>query len=81
MKLRDVSISKGMTVNLGGHQFHKVEIGMTAVFDDDDDFESGVNKLTALVNSKLAAEINATIDNAAQSKKKILMEEKKADHE
>lgn len=75
MKLRDCSIQKGMTINLGGHQFHKVEIGMTATFDDDDDFEQGVEKLTALVNAKLASEIQAIEPSSAKtSKRQTLME-------
>jgi len=81
MKLRDVSISKGMTVNIGNHQFHKVEIGMTATFDEDDDFEAGMEKLTAMVNGKLATEINTAVSNATDGnqkgpKKQTLMEQK-----
>lgn len=73
MKVRGVTINKGMTVNLGGHQFHKVEIGMEAIFDDDDDFEAGVSQLTALVNSKLATEISQVTEKKP-SKKQVLME-------
>src|ERR1700723_2496841 len=73
MKLRDATVYKGMTVNLGGHQFHKVEIGMSAVVDDDDDFETGLESLTTLVNQKLAAEVNAIAGKPA-SKKQTLME-------
>jgi hypothetical protein len=76
MKLRDVSISKGMTVNLGNYNTHRVEVGMTATFDDDDDYEKGIEQLTALVNHKLTTEIQAVTADAESSKrgKKVLME-------
>lgn len=75
MKLRDVSISKAMTINLGNFNNHRVEIGMTAIFDDDDDFEKGIEQLTALVNNKLTTEIIAfTGESSKRPKKTILME-------
>jgi hypothetical protein len=75
MKLRDATIYKGMTVNLGNHQFHKVEIGMSAVFDPTDDFEDGIEKLTTLVNQKLASEVNQIVTDNGK-KKQTLMEDK-----
>ena len=73
MKLRDATVFKGMTVNLGNYNSHKVEIGMSAVFDEDDDFEAGLESLTTLVNKKLAAEVNA-IGKMPAAKKQTLME-------
>ncbi len=58
MKLRDATVYKGMTVNLGNYNSHKAEIGMTVVFDDGDDPETCLTKLITLVNSRLANEIN-----------------------
>lgn len=85
MKLRDVSISKGMTINLGNYNTHRVEIGMTAVFDETDDYETGVAKLTAMVNGKLAAEVNAAMSEMLPQKKgktkrpvQVLMEDEHA---
>ena len=81
MKVNTISISKGMTVNLGNYNTHRVEIGMTATFDEGDDIADGMSKLTAMVNGKLADEVLTTIQNAppvAKLKKQILMEKQDA---
>lgn len=67
MKLKDCHIYKGLTIKLDRTNYHKVEIGMTAEFDETDDLEAGIEKLTALVNGKLAAEINSALEIAAQN--------------
>ncbi len=75
MKLRDATVSKGMTVNLGQYNSHRVEIGLSATFDDDDDFEAGMTKLTALVNSYLIDEIKQ-VTSDSKKPKQILTETK-----
>ena len=74
MKFKDLSIKKGMTVHLGGRQFHKVEVALGVEFDETDDFEAGAEKVTAWVNSKLVAEIEQITSDAKPPKKQTLME-------
>jgi hypothetical protein len=71
MRVKDVTISKGMTVNLGNHSFHKVEVGMTATLDDDETFVEDLENLTELVNAKLAQEVEKVLP-----KRQTLMETK-----
>jgi len=69
MHVKDVTISKGMTVNLGNHTFTKVEVGMTATLDDEATFTEDLEKLTDLVNVKLAQEVEKVLP-----KRQTLME-------
>lgn len=73
MNIKDISISKGMTVNLGHYNSHRVDVGMTASFDADDDIEAGMEKLTHLVNKKLADEVKQVTEEKA--KRQTLMED------
>lgn len=70
MRVKDVSISKGMTVNIGNHQFTKVEIGITATLDDAETFVEDLENLTNLVNAKLAQEVEKVLP-----KRQTLMED------
>lgn len=72
LHIKEVTISKGVTLNLGNHTFSKVEIGMTATVDDED-LVSDLDGLTNLVNAKLAQEVAEIMPPA---KKKTLMEKK-----
>jgi hypothetical protein len=71
MRLNTVSIKKGMTISLGGHNFTKVEVEMGATLDDADTFETDLDNLTELVNRKLAQEVEK-----AMPKRQPLMEKK-----
>ncbi len=71
MRVKDATILKGMTVHLGNHQFTKVEVGITAIIDDEDDFAQDLEKLTELVNIKLAQEVEKVLP-----KRQTLMEQK-----
>lgn len=75
MQVKEVSISKGVTVNLGNHTFTKVEIGMTATLDDDETFVEDLDNLTNLVNAKLAQEVQSVMP---PKKKKLNLMEKTA---
>jgi hypothetical protein len=72
MRVKDISVSKGMTVNIGGHQFAKTEFAMTITLDEGDDVDDETEKLTTLVNLKLAQEVEKVLP-----KRQTLMEDKK----
>jgi hypothetical protein len=84
VQVKDVHISKGLTIKLDRTNFHKVEIGMTAVFDETDDIAAGIDALTQLVNNKLADEINSALAISADTEKtkggnkQVLMEQNNA---
>jgi hypothetical protein len=69
MRIKDISINKGMTIHIGNRQYHKVEVGMTATVDED--VATDLDTLTELVNVKLAAEIKKVMP---APKKQTLME-------
>lgn len=71
MKVNTVSVS----INVDSCNARRVDIGMSATFDEDDDFSDGMAKLTAILNGKFADEIMTTVQNA-HAPKKILMEKK-----
>ena len=77
MNVKDISISKGMTINLGNYSSHRVEVSLTASFDKDDDIDGGMEKLTTMVNKKLAKEVKAFTDEheAAKPARQPLMEQ------
>lgn len=72
--IKDISILKSMTINLGNYNSHRVEVGMTASVDEHEDVDAGLEKLTLLVNQKLAKEIKQVSDE--KSKRQTLMEDK-----
>jgi hypothetical protein len=73
MNIKDISITKSMTVNLGNYSSHRVEFGMTATLDDDEDVDQSTKKLTALVDQKLASEVARVLND--QKSRQTLMEQ------
>lgn len=71
MRVKQISISKAMTVHIGSHQYSKAEVGMTADLDPTDDYDDTVAALTVLVDSKLAQEVEKVLP-----KRQTLMEDK-----
>ncbi len=74
MKIKDISVTKSMTVNLGNFQSHRAEIGMSADLDKGEDIDVATEKLVALVNQKLATEIKKAMSDLEKNKK-VLMEQ------
>jgi hypothetical protein len=62
-----------MTVNLGNYSSTKVEVGMTATLDDEATFTEDLEKLTDMVNIKLAKEVEKVLPQ-----RQPLMEGKKS---
>lgn len=73
MRITEMTVYRGMTVNLGGHMFAKTELGLTATDIDPDDFEQDLENLTEFVNIKLAQEVEKVLPKPSQ--KTTLMED------
>jgi hypothetical protein len=69
MQVKDVSLTKSMTVSIGGHSYSKVEIGLTATPDEDETYEEALDKVNSFINRKLAQEVERVLP-----KKQTLME-------
>lgn len=74
MQLKGISITKGMTVNLGNYNSTRVEVGMTADFDHEGDLAAQMDDLSELVTAKLRDEVQKI---AKPPKKQTLMESEK----
>lgn len=70
MKLKSMTISKGMTVNLGGYNSTRVEVGLSADFEDDQDLADQLEILSDLVTAKLRDEVK----KISSPRKQVLME-------
>lgn len=77
MRTKEITVSKGMTINLGNYSSHRVEVGITVSLDDVDDVETGVDQLAALVDRKLAAQVRE-VGKPSGTKRTTLMEERNA---
>ena len=72
MKVKDISVTKSMTVNLGNFQSHRAEVGMSATLDKGEDIDDATEKLAALVNQKLATEITKTMNDLDKNRKTLM---------